>query len=266
MFHLPLLLLTLAIEHKYQEKIDDNFTFSMEGKATGQSSDMPFTWAPGWNSNQAIGQFQTEINGALLKASAAVFIPLSSALANNPCWRLTKSIKNSTFKSEAADSTVAKNKTANHLIYVQQKNVYFSEWQASLTAEFQMLRQSNRIYINAKTAQQAEVTTGQWGKIIFSATNEKMLLVNQTVISQIFIVNDLPDTLVFGNFALCQSLHHQLEMTISLACEQDIVDYLAQFNDALIAAKKSKENILESLKIKDQTIPIRLFSGGLNDG
>ncbi|MBA6328429.1 NADH-quinone oxidoreductase subunit NuoG [Colwellia sp. MB02u-6] len=253
-------------EAKTTKKNDDNFTFSMEGRTVGQSSDMPFTWSPGWNSNQAIGQFQTEINGQLLKARAAAFIPLSSALFNNPCWRLTKSIKKSTFESESADNTLAKKNTANHLTYVQQKNIYFSEWQASLTAEFQMLRQSNRIYINAKTAQQAEVTKGQWGKIIFSATNEKMLLVSQTVISQIFIVNDLPDTLVFGNFALCQSLHHQLEMTISLACEQEIADYLAQFNDGLIAAKKSKENILESLKIKDQTIPIRLFSGGLNDG
>ncbi|MFT6902452.1 MAG: NADH-quinone oxidoreductase subunit G [Colwellia sp.] len=252
-------------EAKTTQKTDDNFTFSMEGKATGQSSDMPFTWAPGWNSNQAIGQFQTEINGALLKARAAVFMAISSDITSNPCWQLTEKNKESSYRSNTAKSSVTKNQVTNDLTYVQQKNVYFSEWQASLTVEFQMLRQSNRIYINANTAQQAEVAKGQWGKIIFSAANEKMLLVNQTVISQIFIVNDLPNTLVFGNFALCQSLHHQLEMTISLACEQEVADYLAQFNDALIAAKQSKENILESLKIRDQTIPIRLFSGGLND-
>ena len=55
-------------------------------------------------------------------------------------------------------------------------------------------------------------------------------------------------------------------MSISLACDQEVTDYLAQFNDGVIAAKQSKENILERLKVKDQTIPIRLFSGGLNDG
>jgi NADH-quinone oxidoreductase subunit G len=217
---------------------------------------MPFIWAPGWNSNQAIGQFQTEINGQLLREKTPLFIPISSEIANNPRWQLTENIKGS----------AAENKAANSLTYVQQKNVYFSDWQAALTAEFQMLQQSNQIYIDAETAQQAGVKKGQWCKIIFSATNEKMQLVSQSVISQICIVNHLPRSLVFGSFSLCQSLSQQLEMTISLACDQEVTDYLAQFNDLLIAAKKSKENILERLKRTDQTIPIRLFSGGLNDG
>jgi NADH-quinone oxidoreductase subunit G len=93
-----------------------------------------------------------------------------------------------------------------------------------------------------------------------------MHLASQSVISQVFIVNHLPFSLAFGNFALCQPLTQQVEICISLACDQEVTDYLAQFNDGLIAAKDSKENILERLKIMDQTIPIRLFSGGLNDG
>ncbi|ASP46724.1 NADH-quinone oxidoreductase subunit NuoG [Cognaticolwellia beringensis] len=243
-------------EAKTTQKIDDNFTFSMEGKSVGQSSDMPFAWAPGWNSNQAIAQFQTEINGQLLKQKAAVFIAISTGIANNPTWRL----------SENSEDSPANNLAANLLTYVQQKHVYFSEWQAALTPEFQMLRQSNQIYINAETAQQAGVKKGQWCKVIFSATNEKMQLASQSVIGQVFIVNDLPSSLAFGNFSLCQPLTQQVEMSISLACDQEVTDYLAQFNDGLIAAKQSKGNILERLKVKDQTIPIRLFSGGLNDG
>lgn len=248
-------------EAKTSQKLDDNFAFSMEGKSVGQSSDMPFVWAPGWNSNQAIGQFQTAINGQLLKEKTALFIPISKEIANNPSWQLADSIK-----SSAMEGSTTENKAAHFLTYVQQKNVYFSEWQASLNAEFQMLRPSNQLYINAETAQQAGVKKGQWCKIIFSATNDKMHLASQSVISQISIVNHLPRSLVFGNFALSQSLSQQLEMTIALARDQEVSDYLAQFNEALITAKKSKENILESLKIKDQTIPIRLFSGGLNDG
>ncbi|TWX73116.1 NADH-quinone oxidoreductase subunit NuoG [Colwellia sp. C1TZA3] len=253
-------------EAKTTQKIDDNFSFSMEGRSAGQSSDMPFTWSPGWNSNQAIGQFQTEINGQLLTEKAAVFIPILSEIASNPCWRLTEKITDRTFKSDAAESSAAKNQAAKPLTYVQQKNVYFSEWQAALTPEFQMLRQSNKIYINAETAQQAGVKKSQWCKIIFSATNEKMQLASQSIISQVCIVKQLTSSLVFGNFSLCQSLSHELEMTISLACDQEVTDYLAQFNNGLIAAKKSKEKMLERLKVKDQTIPIRLFLGGLNDG
>ena len=83
---------------------------------------------------------------------------------------------------------------------------------------------------------------------------------------RICIVEHLPSTLVFGNFSLCQSLNHQLEMTISLACDQEVTDYLGQYNERLIAAKNSKDNVLESLKLNDQTIPIRLMSGGLDDG
>jgi NADH-quinone oxidoreductase subunit G len=257
---------TTVHEAKTSQKIDDNFTFSMEGRSAGQSSDIPFTWSPGWNSNQAVGQFQTEINGQLLKARAAVFIPLSSAIANNPCWLLANSIKQSPFESEAADNRAVKNQTVHHLTYVQQKNVYLSEWQASLTAEFQMLRQSNQIYINAETAEQAGVTKGQWCKLVFSAANKEISSASQKIISKVFIVKHLPSDLVFGNFALCQSLNHQLAMTISLACDQDVIAYLAQFNDVLATAKKSKEITLKRLKLMDQTIPIRLFSGGLNDG
>tara|TARA_R110000737_G_scaffold102781_2_gene136157 strand:- start:8941 stop:11961 length:3021 start_codon:yes stop_codon:yes gene_type:complete len=248
-------------EAKVTQKSDDDFTFSMEGKSAGQSSEMPFVWAPGWNSNQAIGQFQAEINGQLLKQNAAVFIPAAIDIVNNPCWQLTEKNIDNTFKS-----SVTENKTFNLLTYVQQKNVYFSDWQAAQTVEFQMLRASNQIHISAETAKQAGVKKGQWCKVVFSATNNKMQLVSQSIISQVVTVNHLPSSLAFGNFSLCQSLSHELEMTIALACDQELTDYLAQFNDGLIAAKKSQENILKRLKTKDQTIPIRLCSGGLNDG
>ena len=55
-------------------------------------------------------------------------------------------------------------------------------------------------------------------------------------------------------------------MTISLACDQEVTDYLALYNERLIAAKNSKNKVLERLKLNDQTIPIRLMSGGLDDG
>ena len=146
------------------------------------------------------------------------------------------------------------------------RQVYFSDWQAALTPEFQMQAQSHKIYINADIAEQAGVQKGQWCHASFSLTNTKMQLISQSVISQVNIVNNLPDNLVFGNFALCQPLLSPVAMSITLASEQEVIDYLLQFNDNIMQAKQSKKAILAKLKVQDQTIPIRLFSGGLNDG
>ena len=243
-------------EAKTTQKIDDDYTFSMEGQSVNKSADMPFTWAPGWNSNQSIGQFQRQINGELIAQKSALFISISSAITNNLCWQLT----------EADSRNVKGSQSLSSLTYVQLESIYFSEWQATQTPEFQMLRSSNQLSINTETAEKFGVKKGQWCKVVFSATNDKKQLTSQSVISQIRIVNHLPSTLAFGNFSLCQSLNHQLEMTISLACDQEVTDYLALYNERLIAAKNSKNKVLERLKLNDQTIPIRLMSGGLDDG
>tara|TARA_R110002074_G_scaffold300781_1_gene472175 strand:+ start:17 stop:2248 length:2232 start_codon:yes stop_codon:yes gene_type:complete len=243
-------------EAKTTQKIDDDYTFSMEGQSVNKSADMPFTWAPGWNSNQSIGQFQRQINGELIAQKSALFISISSAITNNLCWQLT----------EADSRNVKDSQSLSSLTYVQLESIYFSEWQATQTPEFQMLRSSNQLSINTETAEKFGVKKGQWCKVVFSATNDKKQLTSQSVISQIRIVNHLPSTLAFGNFSLCQSLNHQLEMTISLACDQEVTDYLALYNERLIAAKNSKNKVLERLKLNDQTIPIRLMSGGLDDG
>ena len=246
-------------EAKTTQKLDDSLTFSMEGQSASQTSDMPFAWAPGWNSNQSISQFQTQINGQLIKQKAALFIPVTNQLLNNPRWAITKQSDKAT-RSHASD-----HQTSQPLRYVQQANIYFDEWQAAHTAEFKMLQPSNHMSISVSTAEQFGVKKGQWCKIVFSATNGKMQLVSQSVISQITINKQLADTLAFGNFSLSTLLSKQLNIDISLACDQEVTDYLSHYNDSLISAKLSKEAVLERLKVNDQTIPIRLVSGGLDD-
>ncbi|MEH6595005.1 MAG: NADH-quinone oxidoreductase subunit NuoG [Colwellia polaris] len=260
-------------EAKTTQKTDDNFSFSMEGRSVKNASDMPFAWAPGWNSNQAISQFQDEINGQLINHKSAVFISIPKTITNNPHWQLPEQSQSS-FSQSAESGTESgtekiTEKSTNMpalVTYVQQKHVYFSDWQAALTPEFQMQAQSHKIYINADIAKQAGVQKGQWCHVNFSLTNKKMQLISQSVISQVNIVNNLPNSLVFGNFALCQPLLSTVEMSITLASEQEISDYLVLFNHNILQAKKSKKAILAKLKEQDQTIPIRLFSGGLNDG
>lgn len=54
---------------------DSPLSFTMEGYNTGTrraSAITPFFWAPGWNSPQAVGKFQAEINGALAGGDSGV--------------------------------------------------------------------------------------------------------------------------------------------------------------------------------------------------
>ncbi len=246
-------------ESKATQKFDDSFSFSMEGASIKQTTDMPFVWAPGWNSNQAIGQYQEHINGPLIQHAQSHFIAISTSLANNPHWQLTNKVASDADKREYCAQVAAS------LTYVQQQNIHLTEWQSAMTPEFQMLKQSNQLFINHDTAEHMGVTSRQWCKVVFSATNEKMQLASQTVISQVMVLANLPSSLAFGNFPLCQSLTHQLEMKITPAGAQEITDYLSQFNDGVLAAEASKKSVLERLKENDQTIPIRLVSGGLSD-
>lgn len=54
-------------EPRQPQDIDTMFTFSMEGnnQPTAHCSQVPFAWAPGWNSPQAWNKFQDEVGGKL---------------------------------------------------------------------------------------------------------------------------------------------------------------------------------------------------------
>tara|TARA_R110000822_G_scaffold59736_29_gene149142 strand:- start:19382 stop:22183 length:2802 start_codon:yes stop_codon:yes gene_type:complete len=61
--------------HEPKQPVDEEtpFAYSMEGLGSGQpSSLMPYTWAPGWNSNQSIQKFQDEAGGAIKGGTAGV--------------------------------------------------------------------------------------------------------------------------------------------------------------------------------------------------
>ncbi len=54
--------------HEPKASVDGEspFAFSMEGVNTGQVGALiPFVWAPGWNSNQAVSRYQSEVGGPL---------------------------------------------------------------------------------------------------------------------------------------------------------------------------------------------------------
>ena len=64
--------------HEPKTPIDTQtpFSYSMEGaNLTEQTRAMPYTWSPGWNSNQSIFKFQEEIGGVLANGDQGVVLP-----------------------------------------------------------------------------------------------------------------------------------------------------------------------------------------------
>jgi NADH-quinone oxidoreductase subunit G len=63
--------------HEPKTSVDDRppFSHSMEGLNGGQPGEaVPFVWAPGWNSNQAVAKFQSEVGGDMAGMYAPVFL------------------------------------------------------------------------------------------------------------------------------------------------------------------------------------------------
>ena len=60
--------------HEPKAPVDEGspLSFSMEGNMATNAALLPFSWAPGWNSNQSVLHFQQDINGALYGAAAGV--------------------------------------------------------------------------------------------------------------------------------------------------------------------------------------------------
>ena len=63
--------------HEPKTRVDNQtpLSFSMEGQGLGRSSEvLPFSWSPGWNSNQSIFKFQEEVGGSLKGGNPGVHL------------------------------------------------------------------------------------------------------------------------------------------------------------------------------------------------
>ena len=68
--------------HEPKAKPDDEspLAFSMEGANTGDVGALiPYVWAPGWNSNQAVTRFQLEVGGRLRGGDPGVRLSIGPA-------------------------------------------------------------------------------------------------------------------------------------------------------------------------------------------
>lgn len=239
---------------------DPAFNFSMEGLTPGTTPDMPFSWAPGWNSNQSIHHYQTQANGELIENKDQLILVFDESEKLLARWP----VLSSEHKNEHDEG-----KDKNNLIFVQANSMFHGDWQANFNPEFTQMFKGNQLSISSHCADEQGWKEGQYLKLIFtsfSSENE----ISHSFLAILHCDDNLPDNLVNGNiFGL--PLHEtnfrlsDNHLKISEPDEQEIAQHQQDESLRYQQAEIDKKESLERLKVTDQTIPIRLVAGGLDD-
>lgn len=226
-------------------KSQDEFNFSMEGENLSSSSEMPYTWAPGWNSNQSIHHFQECVNGALVHSK----LPLSIDWAS-----LTK------LSSSLSESALTASENDSGFIAVI-KPWYLRLQLTQPIPEFRLLTASNVIYCNPVDARKNEWQQGTWLKIEWRAANNDQ---HFSCLAQVMIDSEQTDQL-YGLLPIEPHFHSGNPSHISPATDAQIQAELKRLKQKKQIAEQEKLARIARLKERDQMIPIRLVSGGLDD-
>lgn len=233
------------------------FSFSMEGSLLqGKGKDnmpLPFTWAPGWNSNQSITQFQQQIGEQLIDSIEQSFIDFSAMPIDVPDDEVL-----------ATNNRVQTNQES--LVISLQVPWYRSNWQANLTPEFTLMKHANSLFMAEKQMLANNWQQGDWLtlKLVLVDCNDDSTTKNVETIAQLNLDEQIGDDHLYGDIDL--PIGSQIESyTLQAATEKQKQSYQDEFNHKQQQALDQKEKILIRLKSQDQMIPIRLVSGGLDD-
>ncbi|TWX56279.1 NADH-quinone oxidoreductase subunit NuoG [Colwellia hornerae] len=238
-------------EAKVVEDKDQHYRFSMEGNKPNAVKNMPFTWAPGWNSNQSINHHQVEIQGQLSHYSDDVYVSFNFTRESDK----NVAVNDDTLAAVITDLTAKKT-----LTYFPQGCLFQGEWQSALTAEFQLLAHSLEknptLYLSTEFVESQGWEPGQWLNV--SADNKSCF-------AQLKCNNELPQYLVYGN--INDFVDHKSGLSIKLTevSEADVIQYQKNRQTHYQHLKVIQQNTLKQLKISDQHIPIRFVAGGLDD-
>jgi len=236
-------------EPKVTQSYDQSLSFSMEGSKANASAKMPFTWAPGWNSNQSITQFQQEVGGELTQKSSNVYLRFKNAESLLNCWPINDEREN-----------VLSINGQDPLTFSQKTPWYRSDWQANFNPEFQLMVQDNCLYVSPSYAKQQGWNKGQAVKVSFVAGSDI-----SPQIASLFYDENLSNNHVYGTLMGLEANINSVEISLSEATKDECIEYQQNFQDNTQAALDTKAAILEHLKSMDQSIPIRMVSGGLDD-
>jgi len=234
--------------------VETQFSFSMEGKNSHSSADMPFSWAPGWNSNQSILQYQTQVNGELSQQTQN--IKLTFKACENEGEDKGEGLIHLWPASNDKPSNNKTDLTTTQLRFNPQAHWSSYEWQSAKNPEFSALSLGNAIFVSKAFSQGIHVKSGDY--VVISSEQHQ-------AIAQLAIDPQLEAQQSYGYIDELSLSTGESVVEVAIVSAQDKERYQAELEVSLHQLEQEKAAILNSLKQVDQYIPIRMISGGLDD-
>ncbi len=251
-------------ESKTTQSTFDDFNFSMEGLANSSSTtdEMPFTWAPGWNSNQSINQYQNEVGGTLLNGAEQLRLSINANETLMDKWSVSPAdLDQINTSEELREGTINEKKNqSNTFIFVNQTSWHHGDWQTRTVPEFTQLHQTNTISLSEKYLDEQGWQEGQYLALSFELADDVI-----STLAIVTLVENMPKGLAFAQVFELTARQTNLNLIVTLPSQASITQHQEKELARLNQAKIDKVNVLQQLKINDQCIPIRLVAGGLDD-
>lgn len=226
----------------------EGLRFSMEGDDAKTSHNMPYTWAPAWNSNQSIFQHQQKVNGELnhksnenlLNLSLTVFFDDTADVSVGE--KLEKLWPCEVFKRDD-DSTL-----------IQNIPWFLAEQQTHNLPEFILMFTGNSIELSAAFAKSNNYLTGD----ILKLTLDEQPLYGKVKINN----RQTQNVLLVSLFELPMAINNRVISlkNISKATTEEAASFFQMEEKRKQRAQQEKIDILTRLKKQDQTVPISFMA------
>ena len=214
----------------------------MEGGGLGKAATLPYVWSPGWNSNQAISQFQQEVAGPLLHSPPQLRLTLAPSAEQG---------------SQQEDNAGQADNTGLPFVPIYQ--IFGSDHLAIRTPQFKLMFPNNYLQISPSDADKLGLTDCSLVKV----RND----LGQHWLMALDIDERLPGSYVAGFVAEngCRPKAMSV-VSIERANDAESQEFDLQNHRLRQQALTERDAMLAQLQQHDQFIPIRMVAGGLNDG
>ncbi len=226
----------------------EGLRYSMEGDNANSSHNMPYTWAPAWNSNQAIFQHQHEVNGELRHQGNENLLNLSLSVFFDDTREASVDEKLTRLWPISAC------KQGDGLTLLQNIPWFLAEQQTRHLPEFILMFTGNSVEVSAGFAKKNSYHTNDILKLnideqqMFAKVRVNNKLSQHVVLVSLF---DLPMSINNVSFT---------ENNMSKATIEEVAKFQQIELSRKQTAQQEKADILTRLKKQDQTIPISFFA------
>lgn len=226
----------------------EDLRYSMEGEHANSSPNMPYAWAPAWNSNQSIFQHQQEVSGELIYQG------------NENILNLSLSVFFDDTLEEGVDEKLAKLwpckvfKRYGDLALIQNIPWFLAEKQTHNLPEFILMFSGNSIEMSTELARENGYFAGDILKLTF---DERQMFGK-------VILNDKQDlnVVLVSFFELPMSINNVVitAKNMSIATTEEVAEFQQRERNRQQKAQQEKADILTRLKKQDQTVPISFMT------